>query len=317
MRRKIAFLTAALLTICLLLSSCDNTPKDLKIAGEWRGVDHRDVLIFYEDGTCEYILEGRENEEMAWRYDPEEGCLYVDTYTNVILSTPPEGYSLSPDESYCENSRAVETHRFEPDGDSFYVEFYRNGKKRLYHPDSYEEAHREYVQGVRKELKEATRKAEKISAGDEYVQRSDYWDAEITYELLNVTCEDQIVTLEFECKNTGEKPFSQSFLLLITPDLVTPRPYNGLFQWNSDGLWLDEKGDELVVTPGETKKGFYRIDLSKTNFSIEETRSFYGSVFGLIGWGAEIEDSVDVPGYGSIPIYGDYKYYIDLEEFLS
>ena len=31
MKRKIAFLTAALLTICLLLSSCGNTPKDLKI----------------------------------------------------------------------------------------------------------------------------------------------------------------------------------------------------------------------------------------------------------------------------------------------
>ena len=315
MKKIIAFLIAALLTVCLLLSSCGNTPKDLKIVGEWRGVGHRDLLIFHEDGTCEYVHEGWENEVMAWRYDPEEGCLYVDTYTNVVISTPPEGYSLSPDESYCENSRAVETHRFELDGDSFYVELYRYGKQRFYHPDSYEEARREYGETLRDELKEATRKAEKISAGDEYVLRYDRWDAEITLKLLKVTCEDQNVNLEFECKNTGKKPFSQSFL--ITPDLVAPCPYSGLSQVGGMGLWLDEEGNELMIPAGETKKGFYRIDLSKADYSFEEARSFYGDVFGILGWGAELEDLVDVPGHDSIPIYGDFKYYIDLEEFLS
>ena len=285
MKKTIPLLMAVLLTVCLLLSSCDTVPKDLKIPGEWRGVDHRDVLIFREDGTCEYLREGRENEVMAWRYDQEEGCLYV------------------------------ETHRFELDGDSIYVELSRYGQTRFYHPDSYEEARREYGEALRDELKEATRKAEKISAGDEYVLRYDRWDAEITLKLLNVTCGDQNVTLEFECRNTGKKPFSQSFL--ITPNLVAPCPYSGLSQVSGMGWWLDEEGNELIVPAGETKKGFYRIDLGKINFSFEEARSFYGDVFGILGWGAEIEDSVDVPGHGSFPIYGDYKYYIDLEEFLS
>lgn len=85
------------------------------------------------------------------------------------------------------------------------------------------------------------------------------------------------------------------------------------------GEWrgLDEEGNELMVPAGVTKKGFYRIDLSKADYSFEEARSFYESVFGILGRGAEIEDSVDVPGHGSFPIYGDYQYYIGLEEFLS
>ena len=315
MKKIIAFLIAALLTVCLLLSSCNFPAGDIQIVGEWRGVDHRDLLIFHEDGTCEYVHEGWENEVMAWRYDEEKSCLYIDSYRFTEIKNPPEGYSLGADETYCETSWATETHLFELSSDSVYVELYRNGEKRFYHPDSYEEARCEYGEALRDELKEATRKAEKISAGDEYVLRYDRWDAEITLKLLNVTCEDQNVNLEFECKNTGKKPFSQSFL--ITPKLVAPCPYSGLSQVGGMGLWLDEEGNELMVPAGETKKGFYRIDLSKADFSFEEARSFYGDVFGILGWGAEIEDSVDVPGHGSFPIYGDYKYYIDLEEFLS
>lgn len=101
-------------------------------------------------------------------------------------------------------------------------------------------------------------------------------------------------------------------LLFSSCDTV-PKDLKIVEEWRG----VDEEGNELMVPAGETKKGVYRIDLSKADFSFEEARSFYGSIFGILGWGAEIEDSVDVPGYGSIPIYGDYQYYIDLEEFLS
>jgi hypothetical protein len=283
--------------------------------GEWKAVDYEDVLVFFEDGSAEYRTEGRENEKLSWRYDEENSCLYIDSYRFTEIKNPPEGYSLGADETYCETSWATETHIFELSSDSVYVELYRNGEKRFYHPDSYEEALRDYTQKLRAELKAVKKQAEKISAGDEYVQRYDRWDAELTYTLLNVTYEENTVTIEFECKNTGKEQFDTS--LMISPGLTAPRPYYGISQTKIKGKWVEEEGNHLIVPAGETKKGIYQISLEKYTYKLEEAWDYYGCVFGIVGWGAEIEDSVDVPGYGSIPIYGDYKYYIDLEEFLS
>ena len=304
MKKIIAFLIAALLTVCLLLSSCNFPAGDIQIVGEWKAVDYEDVLVFFEDGSAEYRTEGRENEKLSWRYDEEKSCLYIDSYRFTEIKNPPEGYSLGADETYCETSWATETHIFELSSDSVYVELYRNGEKRFYHPDSYEEALRDYTQKLRAELDAVKKQAEKISVGDEYVLRCDRWDAELAYTLLNVTYEENTITIEFQCKNTGKEDFSPSFM--ISPNLTAPKPYIGLYQVNSVGLWLDEEGNELRIPVGETKKGFYLIDLSVCYYDLEEARDYYGSMFGILGWDTEIKDSVAVPGF-----------YIDLEEFIS
>ena len=121
MKKIIAFLIAALLTVCLLLSSCNFPAGDIQIVGEWKAVDYEDVLVFFEDGSAEYRTEGRENEKLSWRYDEEKSCLYIDSYRFTEIKNPPEGYSLGADETYCETSWATETHIFELSSDSVYV----------------------------------------------------------------------------------------------------------------------------------------------------------------------------------------------------